>query len=192
MSGDKKKRWIVLTWKDEPLGAATQTEAQDLENQLNAMAASEYQLYRINFKRKLIVGCHIEAEDDESGVEDDESKEGDDQSSLEAFADSLETTESDEESHDLRGQFSMKLFNALHFICQAKERGDPYTAARITRLIKKLFGKCPTFEIEKSLEDMREFRRQHGKCEDETCLTIIILSTAEKELEACLAANRAN
>lgn len=174
MSGDKsKKQWVVLTWKDEVLDTAVKTEAQDLEDQLNALAADSYQIYRINFRKRMIVGCYMDEVEDEDG-------------------ESTELTEENEDGTNFQGEFSLNLFYALYVIARANERGDSDTEMRITQLVRKLFGTSSRLEIERSLEDMREFRRQHGACENGPCSTIVIICAAEKKLEAYLAANRSN
>lgn len=222
MSNDEnKKRWRVGYWHMRDAAEVdVALEAQRFEDELNKLDDEDYEIYEVSFDKRMVVGRRKEEElsDEEAarfaeelrredrkppsffkvlfgGTTDPESEESDEDADEQADTEPPPPPPpaADEAVPQIQGRMSVHLLNAAVSIGASREQGDPYTKDHVEKVYRQLFMRAPRDEVEKSLSDLREYRKQHASCApDSPCGIIQTCDLVEARLQKHLDAHPLN
>lgn len=185
MPNDQKKRWRVSTWGTTP---ERQQLAQAIETTLNAMATDNYEIYEVNYEKELAIG-RLDPTHDMPTVE---------ASSLSEMLGSILGRSRAEvpdaptpPQHDplvIRGVLTGRLLNGIQAAAMVQAFGDPTGERRIEKMVQELYKQAPRIEVERSIEDIKQYHEHHTKsqCSDPECVHGQLMLKAQQRLEAQL------
>jgi hypothetical protein len=216
---ETKKRWRVRTWEhgqDRSDGSygKVEHEAENLERMLNQLDADHYEIYEVDFGKRMIVGC---LEDPHELIADASMPEP-----LGSLANALlirlsalrevpevtpptspappQASEPEDEAakallgYQIQGQRTMHLLSGIQSVTTCAQLGDPQADQRLAAIIHNIFASAPIEETRKSLADLEFFKDHHLKysCEDVACQAHQVFESAVTKLKARIAAQPAN
>lgn len=186
MPNDQKKRWRVSTWGTS---AERLQLAQSIEATLNAMATDNYEIYEVNYEKEIAIG-RLDPSHETPAVE--VSSLGEMLGSL--FGRGRSPSEAPEEAPPqqdplvIRGVLTHRLLNGIQAAAMVQAFGDPTGERRIEKMIQELFKQAPRIEVERSIEDVKQYHLHHTKsqCSDPECVHGKLMILAQQRLEAQL------